>query len=384
MAELHDHKRDMLEGFVQEVLNKTFPNDPIKRIIDASESDKVNFACPFCGDSQKKSSKKRGNLFFKTSTYKCFNDGCNTWMPIRKFVSTFIKKFGLSIDLEMFGSEIDAEPPVKASALHANPLINFLLMPKDNLISMEDLLNRFGLIRADELPEDSVVRHAIESRFIHQTPDYADYIYADSRDDKFYIFNVGLRSGKILGFAVRSLRKDTDRKYIIRNYVDLLSAFPDVKMNQELQTTVNTFNNYFNILNLNFAHPITVVEGQIDSRFIHNCLSTTGVSKSLSIIGSLGPKKNIRILFDRDLAGKKEMIKLIEQGYSVFLWNPMIESLKKKWYSAQDILDVSLENLKDINDLYKFLAKRRDLDFASFNEFINGFFSTSPYDIISI
>lgn len=383
--EVDERKKEMLEHFVQEVLNHSFPNDPIKRIIDASEGSKINFACPFCGDSQKRASKKRGNLFLETSTYKCFNDGCNTWMPIRKFVSTFMKKFGIQIDIEMFGGEIDAEitSTVKAKA-SGNPLINFLLMPKDNLVSMEDILNRFPLIRADELPEESVVRQVLESRFVHQTPDYGDFFYGDSRDNKFYIFNLGAKSGKILGFAVRSLEKDTDRKYIIRNYVDLMAAFPDKKITPELQNEVDTFNNYFNILNLNFQHPITVVEGQVDSRFVYNCLSTTGVSKSLAIIGALGPKKNIRILFDRDKAGKTEMIKLIEQGYSVFLWNPMIEALKKKWHAKEDIMQLSKDELKDVNDLYKFLAKRQEIDFTIFNEFIVNYFSTSVYDIMAI
>lgn len=382
-AQPTDKKKVTLTNFVQQVLDNRFPEEPMKRVIDKSERDKLNFACPFCGDSKKRASKKRANLFIKTGTYKCFNDGCNKWMPIRKFVRIFAQKFGIEIDVEIFESEVDAEIPVKVRS-YGNPLIAFLVKPKANLVSIPDLLNRFSLKRADELEDGSFVKQKIEERFIHHTPEYGDYFYADTMDNKFYIFNVGLKSGLILGFAVRSLEENVDRRYIIKDYNDLNKIFPKNKVDPELTTEVNTFNNYFNLLNLDFTVPITLLEGQIDSRFISNAIATTGISKSLQIIGSLGPKKNIRVLFDRDKAGKKEMIKMIDQGFSVFMWNQLIDALKRKWNSPEDLKAMQREKLKDINDLYKFMAKRGPINFDAFNEFINPFFSTSPFDLAFI
>ncbi len=107
-------------------------------------------------------------------------------------------------------------------------------------------------------------------------------------------------------------------------------------------------NNYYNILNVNFGEKITVTEGQIDSMFVKNSISTTGVTKSKSILKSLLTKRNSRILFDNDSAGKSESIKLIQEGYSVFLWSKLISDLKRKYPN----LIIDAHKIKDINDLY--------------------------------
>lgn len=363
--------------FIQQVLDRRFPTESLKRVIDGSEQKKISFACPFCGDSQKKASKKRGNLYLDTMRYVCFNDGCGAKMAFRKFVKNFAQKFGIVPNIDVFDEAEIIDVPVST----INSLIDFLRMPKENLISIEELEDRFGIKPVDELPEDSIVRGVIERRGLFHVPHYADYLYADKRDDKIYIFNVGTRSGKILGFAVRAL-DGSARRYMIRDYKDLGPAFPDHKITETLRNACNEFNNFFNILNLDFTQPITVLEGQIDSLFVRNSVATTGVSKSVRLLSSLGPKRNIRILFDRDKGGKTEMIKLITSGYSVFLWNVLAEKVKRTWSDVESLTEFT--NTKDINDLFSFIAKRRDVTYDAFNEFIDGFFSTSQFDIVFI
>ena len=53
-----DDNNYTLEEFVREVLKSAFPNNPNKQQLNDDDSDKLNFACPYCGDSKKDSSKK--------------------------------------------------------------------------------------------------------------------------------------------------------------------------------------------------------------------------------------------------------------------------------------------------------------------------------------
>ena len=85
-----------ISDFVNSVLKNAFPNNRFKQQLNEDE-DKLNFACPYCGDSENDVSKKRGNIFIKTGTYKCFNDGCLTFTKLNKFISHWAQKYQLPI-----------------------------------------------------------------------------------------------------------------------------------------------------------------------------------------------------------------------------------------------------------------------------------------------
>jgi hypothetical protein len=38
--------------------------------------DRINFACPYCGDSHGGTYKKRGNIYWKNLKFHCYNGGC--------------------------------------------------------------------------------------------------------------------------------------------------------------------------------------------------------------------------------------------------------------------------------------------------------------------
>jgi hypothetical protein len=87
---------------------------------------------------------------------------------------------------------------------------------------------------------------------------------------------------------------------------------------------------------------------------------------------------DIKILFDRDKAGKNSMLGFIKEGYSVFLWNSLVAELKKR-YPGQII---KLSKIKDINDLFLFLQRQdQDLTLDQFQQLIGKHFSSSVYDI---
>ena len=363
--------------FVKDVLKLRFPGSQYKQSINEEDPDKMNFACPYCGDSEKDQTKKRGNLYLNTKTYKCFNDGCMKWVPLASFVSHFASKYVLSVP------DIGVETVVEKKEESLN-LIEFLVNKKvgDKLLDFDKITKRFSLYPCCEAPEDSPVFEYVNRRKLIDLPTFASSCYYDSREDKIYLFNLDNASGKILGFAIRRILDDGyGPKYDIRNYTALQKNGLVKDMTDDFISQVNTINNYFNILNVNFASPIVITEGQIDSMFLDNSIATTGVSKSKKILGTLITKKNSLVLFDNDKAGKEQMVDLIKQGYRVFLWNKLLFDLKMEYLGSAR----RLSTIKDINDLYIFLSEMdSSLNFSKFNARVQKYFSTSSFDIILI
>lgn len=364
-------------AFVKLLLEKRFPDTPDKQKIDKGADHKLNFACPICGDSQKKVSKKRGNLYLDTKHYKCFNDGCMAYMSLTEFVAKMSRRF--SILMPTFILDDDAR--TVDTKRTDNQLARFLTSDTSKLIRITDIINRFSLRRLDQLDEDSPAFQFIKRRNLDRIKDYGDFLYTDHSNSRIYIFNFDRRSGKILGLATRSLLENVDRKYIIKSYTELSQLFLQKNIEKSLIEDANFLNNYFNILNVDFSKPILLSEGQFDSMLINNCIATSGVTKARSILLNLGSKNSVRIIFDRDKAGKGQMMNLIKQGYSVFLWNKAIQKLKQKYPDKPDLIELQL--VKDINDLFSFLVKRDDsVTVDSFTEYINSNFSDSIFDLV--
>ena len=363
-------------AFLEILLRKRFHDVPEKQKIEEHSSRKLNFACPICGDSDKKVSKKRGNLYLDTGAYKCFNDGCMAYLPIGEFIAKMSKEHGIMLPSFLLDGDYQ---PVKVKRVE-NQLLRFLTSDTSQLVTITDVINRFSLKRLDTVSDESTAFQYIKSRDLNLIEDFGDCLYTDASDNKVYIFNFDRRSGRLLGFAIRSLDPNSDRKYIIKSYTDLSLIFAQRGLNRELVEDANFLNNYFNILNVDFTKPILMTEGQFDSLLLENCIATSGASKARSILANLGAKGATRVVFDRDKAGKTQMMNFIKQGYSVFLWNKAIDYLKKKFSSIDDIK--SIQRIKDINDMYSFIhSKDSEYSPRDFNQWINSYFSETVFDM---
>lgn len=377
MTSLNTKTSYSILDFVKDVLKKRFSDTPIKQEVLDEDPDKLNFACPYCGDSKKDPNKKRGNLWLVTNTYKCFNDGCMKWTPANKFISHFAQKYSLPIpSLKNDAKKIELGSETKRKSF----LIEFLLNQEKNekLLNFGDIVQRFGLIPCSQAPKESPIHAFIERRGLATLPMFEKTCFYDSREDKVYIFNLDLRSGKVLGFAIRRIDDSwMGPKYDIVNYSHL-NKNGLISEDDSFNRQVDAINNYFNILNVNFAEPVLISEGQFDSMFLKNSIATTGVSKSKALLDFI---KNGWIVFDNDKAGKEQSMILLRKGYRVFLWTKILYSLKKKYpKQLRDILKI-----KDINDLYVFLLKNEpDMNYEKFNNLITQNFSNSPFDIILV
>lgn len=368
-----------IQDFVKDLLKKKFPGSNLKQQIFDS-GDKLNFACPFCGDSKKDPKKKRGNLYVTTHTYKCYNDGCGVKTDLTGFVSAFASKYSLGIP--SIANEKPKFELLTRSKKRGSMFEKFIsLNAANSLLKLNELAIRFSLLPCSKAQEGSRVYDFIISRNLDVLPDFDKIAYFDSRDDKVYLFNIDYKSDRVLGFAIRRIGEVEGPKYLIKNYAEFNKTGLVKDMNQEVMHEVDSLNNYFNVLNVDFTKEVIVTEGQIDSLFITNCIATTGVSKSKLLLENLLTKKNAKIFFDNDLAGKRQSIELIKKGYSVFLWSKFISDLGKSYPEHR----LKIKMIKDINDAYSTLAfidERTDIE--KFNTLVRKYFSDSELDIILI
>ena len=370
-------KREEIVYFVSTLLRKRFHDTLEKQKIEEDNDRKLSFACPVCGDSEKKSSKKRGNLYLDTGAYKCFNDGCMAYMTLGEFVAKMSREHGIMLPSFVLETEFKA---VKVKR-DDNQLVRFLTSDTGDLVKITDVINRFGLKRLDQIEGPSRALDYITGRDLNLVKDFGDCLYADASDNKIFIFNFDRRSGRLLGFSMRSLNPNAERKYIIKTYTDLANIFLQKNLSKQLIEDANFLNNYFNVLNVDFSKPILLAEGQFDSLLLDNCIATSGVSKAKSIMANLGAKSGVRIIFDRDKAGRTQMMQFIKMGYSVFMWNKIISDLKPYCETQHEI--IGLSKIKDINDLFSFVrSKRPTYSLREFNSWIGTNFSETVYDMI--
>lgn len=375
------HKEDYtIQDFVKDILKNRFPSNHLKNKINNEDSTKLNFACPYCGDSEKDHSKKRGNLYLNTNSYKCFNDGCLIWVPISKFISRFSIKYSLYIP------NIDTSIKVNAIDIGTNrgSIIESIVNPRvrNSLLDFKYIAHRFSLYPCIDAPPESEISKYIINRNLKGLPSFDKSCYYDSRENKIYIFNLDLISGKVLGLSIRKISDDLyGPKYNIKNYTDFKKNKIVGDIEEDIIFKINMINNYFNILNINFNSPVIITEGQLDSMFLENAIATTGVTKSKTILGKIISKTNARILFDNDKAGKSESLKLIYKGYRVFMWSKLLYQLRIQY--PKNIKDI--KEIKDVNDLYNFYININDnMNYFEFNDIINNYFTESIYDLMHI
>lgn len=369
-----------LNEFLLEVLQNRFPNDTIKHKIDDTNPKKINFACPVCGDSEKKKSKRRGNIYLESNTYKCYNDGCMVFMEIEKFIAKYCHAYGLMPPDVFMSGALQANVKSKKGKSLLGFLMNDSL--KDKLIDLDYFTNRFSLTKMNDFNIKSTTVNYIKSRFLNESFNFSECCYHDREMTKIYIFNKDNISDKILGYSVRSADPNYyGPKYKMMNYSEINRDVCKLNMNEDELNEIDTLNNIFNVLNINHNKEMTICEGQFDSMFIHNCLACTGVGKIYDTIEMITSTSNKRILLDNDSAGKKETIKLLQRGEHVFLWSKLINDMKHDF--PNDI--VRVKKITDVNALYQFL-KRVNLSYSikEFNSTIDKYFSNSMFDVIYV
>ena len=344
---------DNIKNKIQEILNKKFANDSyIKRKIDVYH-DRLNFSCPYCGDSRSDVRKKRGNLYLDSLRFHCFNCGHST--GINRFLSDFNEELSNEDKIVVHEIQQNAkkfEKRVSSSQSSMSmTLLDKLAIPKDILFKQLGIISPY---------KDVTASNYLKSRMIN-IKDWKYFAY-NPLTKELYILNTS-PSDRVIGFQIRQLNpKSHKQRYTSSRLTKIYSDVFNKDINgiverlllkeslgqkyideedgvENIVANLDRLSGIFNIMNVNLSQPLTIMEGPIDSLAIANSIALQSAAKHLD--GFFDEVENVRYLFDNDKTGKEMSLKKMKNHKKVFLWGQYLDMIKSK------------TNIKDINDLQK-------------------------------
>ena len=344
---------DNIKNKIQEILNKKFANDSyIKRKIDVYH-DRLNFSCPYCGDSRSDVRKKRGNLYLDSLRFHCFN--CSHSTGINRFLSDFNEELSNEDKIVVHEIQQNAkkfEKRVSSSQSSMSmTLLDKLAIPKDILFKQLGIISPY---------KDVTASNYLKSRMIN-IKDWKYFAY-NSLTKELYILNTSPLN-RVIGFQIRQLDpKSHKQRYTSSRLTKIYSDVFNKDINgiverlllkeplgqkyieeedgvENIVANLERLSGIFNIMNVNLSQPLTIMEGPIDSLAIANSIALQSATKHLD--GFFDEVENVRYLFDNDKTGKEMSLKKMKNHKKVFLWGQYLDMIKSK------------TNIKDINDLQK-------------------------------
>ena len=338
---------------VLKVLQNRFPGDARKQRI-YSGSGRLNFSCPYCGDSSDYK-KKRGNLYTDSLSFKCYNGGCAIFRDLYGFLKDFELQGEVTPDQI---TEIKEIGKVKRSTRRGSGNLDVFLLEayKDLIPTREFLKKKLDLI---ELPY--AAQQYLKERY--QDPD--DRFLWEPRKKSMFLLNLTANGEHVLGLQIKNMNKNATNKY----YTYRLSGiYKNLfrERNQEIiekAAELDGISCVFGFSTLNLESPVTIFEGPFDSFLYRNSVGLCSINNKFPF-----DVEDKRYFLDGDTAGREAAQKLLKEGEKVFLWKKFLEEngfpTRDKW---------------DLNDIVVY-AHKNGLKIKN----LENYFSNSSWDLIYV
>jgi hypothetical protein len=330
--------KDKIEGLIEDILvtaHRSGPKTKLKRM-----HNRLSFACPYCGDGSTDMLKKRGNIFWDTLYYHCYNYGCKSHKSINEFIHDFAPN---GLDSSERLAVIDFIKSNTVKTVRNNMKYEIFEGLYKCAVPIETFLERTGsrIVKKDMPGFDY-----LKERLLHKFE--GEFSYGNG---KLYILNLTSDHKRIVGFQIRNLQRSS-AKYLTYN-IEKMYHFCGLEIPEDTDIQkLNDVSTLFGILNIDFTRPVTVFEGPIDAKFIGNSLALCTVGRNVEQFADI---PTIRYMFDNDRAGRDAMRDLLKQGKEVFLWDKFIKTFNLHEFSIKDLNDLIRACYKNKSDAYKYL-----------------------------
>ena len=314
-----------LTSNLQEVLNKTFPESYNKRVIKP-EHNGLNCACPFCHDSARDERKKRGHLILQgkwSGYYKCFN--CGKMMKITNFFDAFDKQLKLNdivyLQQNVFTNQLDytQNNVTTSSVLETDTVAQYAI----DRSYLRDILGLCDISKTLTPVAYKYLTHRCQTNF-HR------FLYSIKYQQVIILNLIG--NDKVIGMQLRDLSGKRKAKYLTMSLTKLRKSI--LKDETPIPDYIESLSMMFNIFNIDVHKPIMVTEGPFDAFLLPNCIATAGANKNLGI------ELPFWYVYDSDKTGTEHALKMLNQGYNVFMWNELKKDLNLPYRAKWDITDV--------------------------------------------
>ena len=373
-------------GKIQNILNKEHNDCSEKRKLvpyPKTSPKRLNFACPYCGDSEKVRTKKRGNLYLNTLIYRCFN--CGHESNFTKLCNDYNERIDPEDKLKIY-SYIDSKSFTKGDDYQLENLNKLLSLEK--WVKFMNEQPESWLVEIKPIEKNShAYQYLTMDRLIFNHENIYQGIYQKFKEGKriFYtrvIIFLNRCGDKLLGIQLRNLEKDKSKRFFkivdfseLYNYMNPENPLDDIE-----SIPYNKLSHFFNIMNVDFNKPVSIFEGYLDSIFCPNSIGMVGANNDedlLDFLTNADEHLDLRFFYDNDKTGQPKALKMIKKGYSAFLWNKLFQDLisrSKDKYKSEKFLN----NVVDLNQL---VIKFKDPNI--YNKFnLEKYYSRDEFDSI--
>jgi hypothetical protein len=359
-SEVDEHKLlKKVETSVNEVLARRFSVAEKRQI--RPYNDRIAFACPFCGDSSRDMKKKRGNIFFNSLNFHCFNGDCDTHLSLYAFLEKFEK-------LALFSPEELGFLREKNTVSDSH--IKQIGKKQEILETMySDIVTRLAVPRVDlmkKLKLREIRGTRIEKYLEKRLQTRFERFGFDPSKGQIYLFNLTTDGSGVIGMQIKTFSKTTPYITHKATYLhELLGTLTEE--NREEVSRLDSISKAFGILSLDINKNVTVFEGPFDSYLFPNSVGMCSVKNDFPF-----DLEGVRYFYDNDDTGREWSLRRIAENRSVFLWKKFLQDSNMMEYYAD-------KRIKDLNDLM-ILVKRGTVKPKRFSDY----FSKEKYDMIYV
>jgi hypothetical protein len=341
---------------VDRILSRRFSEDRKRKI--KSHSDRLAFACPYCGDSSRDVTKKRGNLFIDSMNYHCFNGDCNTHRSLFFFLKD-------QHEIDAFSQDEIAYIKLKVVTASSSASLKKIKVSQDveSMLSEEAMnltVSRDFFLKKMKLQE---IRGSRIERYLTQRlqTNFQKFAF-EPKKGLLYVFNLTKDQTRILGFQIKTFNKRSPYlTYKTSGMHKELKIYNEE--NRELLNKIDSISTVFGIMHLDLNKTVTVFEGPLDSFLFPNSVGVCSAKNDFPL-----DVESLRYFYDNDATGKDWAMKRLAEGFQVFMWRK---------YTQDSELSGLESKIKDLNDLL-IEVKRKGLKVKKFADY----FSDNKYDIV--
>ena len=258
-----------------------------------------NCRCPICGDSQKNKSKARGYFFQISQVYRFQCHNCGASMSIRAFLKTVAPMLLDEYELETFKEK----NKTKAEVRH--------LEPKKISYPIES----FNLKCISEMPHSHPAKNYVIERMIpedkfdliYYQPKFLKWVNEVTKEDSLIkkdhprlVFPYFDEEGNVFRFNSRAFGKESPR-------------YQQTIIDQDKPRL-------YGLERVSKYLPVFVIEGQIDSLFLPNCLAVGTANYNVSYLNRFPNRIYVPDNQPRNPEVVRQLEPIVNSGQSIVLW----------------------------------------------------------------
>jgi len=367
-SKITEELKSKIRSLVKQVVIKQH-NEPNKQMIKEMPG-RLSLACPYCGDSTTDVHKKRGNLYWDTLQYHCFNCGVHS-NAYQLLKDNQVKLSNTDDSIQIIDYIQEHKLAVNDIEVLQHDVFKTIY---DLSPTRQELKKHFGFkdVEVGD-PAFFYLRNRLLSNKLE------NFMYSP-KDRRIVVLNRAPED-RVVGFQTRSINKRINSRYLTYDIEKIYEEFgKSLEVDENTLISIKKLSTLFGVMLVDFQREVTMFEGPIDAMFINNSIGLATATRSTEEFDEI---PTVRYMFDNDETGKKKMMQKLKRGKKIFTWQKFFKETR-----IDNIWENYLKNIdKNERDKYpKQICDLNDLVIASWltkNKClsnINEYFSDSKLD----